>query len=1425
MRACSHRWFKGWPTYTKAAAAVVLLAGSLTAQPPDGQDEPEPPGPVLDLPLLRGARIELQVDPPDAPRRSSSNSQPELDLSAPLANLFAKAEEAVGRNDWKLAVDSLQRIVEDPEGAWILRPNGRADGDLIYDSAAKEAVRRIAQLPPDGLRAYRTLHDGVAKGLFERARAAHDVPAMRLFVDRYLLTGSGDDASDLLASWALDAGRPVEALAVLTNLSELVTDQDVSPGLIAGKLAAAYAWLGRNDDARAVLAAYRQSHTAEAAAWLLGAPIDDPSSVLGRRSATATGASTALLLKPALLDPAPWQFQLPGVTENFWPAAPDAADPDVPAEFPKNQLILESGRLFVRTQRGCVALDAEDLALVWQASSGSIASRRSTQPVENTVVVRQRRNAQGQNSRPVPQIEPIFASLSAACGLVFTIDPAARRNEQSAGVFGGILPQTSSPDAAHRLTAFDAATGLTLWQQPGTDPDDALRDVRFRAMPIEVNGNLWTVFLRRDGLFVAVIDPKDGALLRTVPLCPSVLELWESRRLLQGVASDGMVYIPSGHGMLFALDAARITPRWAVGWFDYDEGGRGSCAPIARCGLVIDPAEHSELAAFSAINGSRVWSLPVSLKAHIIGADDRNMWLQDGDGVARVSLSDGVVSWHRKLDAPSTGRAALFGGVIYVPTLYSLLCLSADGGEELAREVMPQSQAPLGNLLCTEEGLFSVDPVLVRKFPDIERAYPRTLAQYETNPRDASAAVRLAQLELLRRQPDRAYEVLKPVPHPTDERWAGRLAHARVEALLAMASDSTPLDRRIAVLQDAVRTAATSSDRIRCGLALSDHLATTGNASAAFETLSALGVSSDADEPMITMERVRAPARFELARRLRALSNELSPADVARLGDAVLAAIRQAADKLAGGVGVPEARTRLRAIADLHTIGAANQHALAALADWELERARYEQAEQLLLECARAPGGSIVSTTALASLHELYALPAVNLAGGTASPAGAGLSGKTAWTIESGAEARLPRIVRFLESDSAALTDRVVLYGQEDLVSCRSSTDGRLLWQAQLRLPEGVSDEDRRARNTTSTPRYAVADGQVAVFSGVDGLFAVGLVTGRRLWAVPREGLSSADEASVGYQAIAAHEGMLAAMPRPGRLTLMKMLDGSTVWEHDLRGESIARVWMHDRTIVTADAAGCRIHFFDRADGRLLKRALFQQGPQPPYTPPVISGGLIVGSNMVGQPDGLTGLDLASGEAVWTSALEKPAAHLFPVKEGFVGMAMLGGDVRVIEAATGRVILDSRVPGATVVTDGAMNDAVLIVRYTEVERGVRHPTVVGLDVVTGQVLWHRSGFAAVERWDQPVRMIDGLLLAVMQGDESEGRHDQPPLSVVMIDAKSGENRGAEVKFPPVPARQVIYDDWGAWPGIVLMGGPDHIRALATDSYPTPGGGF
>ena len=1445
-----------------------------------------------------------------------------VETSPTIANLFSRADEGEARKDWKFTIDCLQRVIDNPQGSLVATEEGAPQGGVLYESARQRAVRRVASLPPEGLSAYRLLFDGKAKRLLERGRAEHNPDDLWEVVHRYLLTRFGDDAVDLLASWALNAGQPNEVVRLLNDLLAMVPDADVPKELTTAKLAVAYALLGQTDKAWALMTASATEIGSSSPLERLGESLPtrletvevDPFAAWPVSGGSAARRGLMSAVKPTLVESVPWRYEMPDAAENAWRRVYHD-DPRGRLILPTTRLVADTKRLFVRTPRGCVALDRNDLLERWRMDVSDVSAASSTTgPLAP-------RTPLSLIDRDVGFEDYVTADISLGFGLVTIV---AREGE------GDYVPNPRDKGAAHglqwtltpavqrrtatgtQIIALDAETGRVVWQRGRTGhPGDPLGDVDFRSAPLQVAGRFWVPYFRRSDLYVAILDPVDGTLIDSVLLCSIGAEMdsrFRRSEALPPAASDGMVFVSSGFGILFGLNAYDYTLRWAGQYHTAltHDAIRGVSGParwlpgppvVAGDHVLIGAKESGTLLAFSGATGEFRWSAEPKGAAYIIGSDRDRVWV-GGRLVTCLSVADGKPIWTAELPSIPTGRGVLAGDVVFVPMLDGLLSFDADSGDPLEYASLPADEDPPGNLLSLDHGLLTVGPSGIRRFPDIDRSYPIALAQYEGRPSDASLTIRLAWLELLRGEPQRAYDILKTFATTAIEVDPPRAAEAvrlRVEALLAIAQLTLARggtdDDALEILIRAGEIARSAHDRLRCGLAIAHKLTTLGRNADAYRRLWDLGVSSAGQQIVPFGDHVSGMARFEIAQRLAETGAKLSRARRQELFDSVLRDIDDLGAHLTSALDPHDATARLRAIADLDSVGPVRHRATSEIAAHYIAYRRYESAEQLLRHRARSGADPVIEATNLVKICRLYALavglgvPAASAvlagldeletlvrgvtlpvsilgddAGGTESltPTGkAGLlvdkvglptqsvaawakqlrskmyeqlgydvrprsgdslelTGKLGWSVPARERARSARLVRIAENGPSVLSDRVFFQEAGNVISCLTASDGELQWKTTLRLPESFVSLSRQTRPISKEePRRAVADGQTAVFRTDEGLFAVGLATGRMLWSRAFDATALSDAKVNPDLRMAAADGLLAAMPRDGRLALMRMLDGEIIWERDLRGEAVEIIRMIDGRVVTLDAARERVHIIDRDTGRLVRRVLFDQpDPQRGAIRLVAVGGILCGPAAPSGSVGIQGVDIATGEVAWQARVDKPVAAIFKLHEQYIGVGLLGGNVRIVDAATGQLLVEHNVPGAHVIIDGTLVDGTLIVRHFASRDPKRKHAISALDLATGEELWKRSDLVTTTKLENPLRVYGDRLFAATQVKKS-GRIRRFELRFGSLDIRTGQPVGPETSILRANTAHHLNGDFAVYPlaGVVVVGTDKAILTL------------
>ncbi|MCH7923892.1 MAG: PQQ-binding-like beta-propeller repeat protein [Planctomycetes bacterium] len=1434
-----------------------------------------------------------------------------IGLSASTANLFSRADEGLARKDWKLVVDSLQRIVESQDSSLVAAGESDAASMDRFESVQWNAVRRLSNLPAEGLAAYRLIYDGRAKGMLDRASASGDEEGLRTIVERFLLTRYGDDAADRLASWLLDAGRPAEALHVLHLVLDVVADHDVSDADLWGKVAVANAMLGRNDDALRALQSLElgasegtpeSRHVALIRRFIEQNEGRWPSMSPGKQPlASARGGGTDSFhpgigpsVEPTFVEPLPWVFSF-GAPATGGTAISDDCDPDDAQPLPPWQAVVDGNRVYVRFAQGVAALRASDLQPIWATRETPTAWLDTGQTLWEILQA-------GMHSWIRPPDDDLFGSISTSRDLVFAIDrqgtgSAAEVRElfwaQRFGRMRGRLDAVGGRYLANRLAAYDAETGELVWSRGRSlDRGDELGDAEFRSVPLAVGDELWVPYFRHRDYFVGVFDPKDGSLRHEIPLC-SIEARAYARRPAQPISYGyGTVYVPSGHGILFAVDAKTHTMRWATRYAAHPEweadeanwyGGQWrATAPVVASGLVLlCAADFPELLAFSADTGRLRWMAPVLGGSYPIAADRHRVWF-GGSIVSSLSLEDGRELWSKRLNASPVGRAVRSGDRLFVPTSEGLVTLDALTGETLSLDRLPRSQTPLGNLVCGAEALFSVGSFGVRLYPDLAKSYATAGAHFETSPHDESAAYDLAWLELFQSSSERALAVLESHRAAVGDdggRGEHRLAGVWVEVLLTAASVADKASEAIHLYERAGREARSAADRLRCAFALADQRVSMGENLRACRALWAAGLGADGEEDVSLSMMVRGSARLAIGERLRRIEEDLSESERSELRRYVNEELDQATQRLSDDRYRRESLRRLRALAEMASDSREGQRALLELGRFRFQQARFEPAEQFLLAAIRSgvdrsaaaaslmvlcdvyrlsqPDDIAVLAARLEELRsrfaadlvpELYGPRSEDASGAVVDGATIGdwvesmknklpsdgvphsntmdrmsafvLSGEKAWTLATDDSRVVGRMAEFDTPEGDVPTGRLVFLSGNGFGSCVSTENGQELWKIRLRLPERFRDSLPSVAIGTDVSRRAVASGQTAVFAGRDGYFAVGLVSGKRLWSVPYAGDAQTYDPWYADMRMAIGEGVVAVLTGPHRLALLRLADGDTIWERDLQDESITYLWMLNGIVLTADERLERIHMLDREDGRLVKRILFRQ-PDPDDRPVRMAhtAGIICGPNATASRDAIFAVDATTGETRWEKTLEKPLVHLFVPQEGYIGVGMLSGGVLILDAQTGETILDRDFPVGRAAEFGVLTDGLLVVQHAiAVAAGRRRsPSLIAIDIATGEVVWVRLDLAVAGGVNGSLLVIDGVIPAIVKYP-GEGAARFRAEGLVMIDARTGKNIGADVKLVSKNSQARVLNDFRIMADRIVVGTEKKYVALHTEPF-------
>ncbi len=681
---------------------------------------------------------------------------------------MARAREGVQRQDWKLAIDSLQRIVEMP-GEHLVKSE-----ESKYESARIQAHRQIATLPAAGLQAYRTLNDAEAASLLEQARARHDPALLRTVVQRFLLTGAGDDASAILAEWLMDEGHFAEAAGLLRTIRLIYPDSDLPAWLIPSRLCICLAAMGQHQRAEELLS---QLATMPAESPLPPARLEQIRRFIGRRpvnrpveplpdwpmaggNLSRDGVQHAV--EPSLLEEHCMTAVLPIRPLTEVTAAID--DLAIKARFmPGRQIVTRGDLLIVKAAHNLVAMDADTLSPVWTTEPPIEAENPPGQNPRSQVRFLAASPAGGLQDLRQPQVLlalacPANTDVVVAEDKVLTLAypegslpiPILRGQQDVNALF--LAQQGFAGTLRNRVTAYSLEDGSFLWQSDAagftgiaTAPADEVI-CHFLAAPVPADGCLLAPCRMNNDLYLVALDPTTGEHAWHVYVCgmapTSSLGAVEAMRL---TVADAVAFVLTGQGLLAAVEIPSRSVLWAVRYPSRRPSPRQPVQtlepPVATADVLLAvPPDANQLICVDRFTGDVRWRIELSEPVQILGADRTHAWLA-GSELQMIDLQTGKPVWAKASIRPS-GRGVISGDRIYLPTAGGLIAAQASSGEPVK---LNGTGGPIvGNLLAWDGALYLAGISQVRKYPDLENGYHLAVERHRSDPANPLKAIRLA---------------------------------------------------------------------------------------------------------------------------------------------------------------------------------------------------------------------------------------------------------------------------------------------------------------------------------------------------------------------------------------------------------------------------------------------------------------------------------------------------------------------------------------------------------------------------------------------------------------------------------------------------------------------------------------------------------
>jgi len=920
--------------------------------------EPEPPAPIR--PQI------LEAD--EAMRRFAEGGGliPAYDRDA--ERWLRRAREASERNDWKLAIDTLERVIRE-HGTSIVATGEQASFRLAVDLA----IGQMANFPPEGLRAYQILSDPIANRLLERGLAEHDLNALREIADVYPVASAGARALDELTVRLLDQRRALEALDYLNKLSQYHPNY-LLPEEIGLRRALGFALMGRDRAAGAALDILEQNHGADDG---FNDRLQRLRKFLSSARATRAGEMRFSLAWPTRMGPMQnGCARIP--TPSLVSAAADYFEyplTERPQRATVSKIMRRKGRppvwravsngelLYVTCPTGLFALDLSTLKLAWRAfqKADDVPEARAIHQMQRAGRLRfQQEEIERLDEFTTTALYREYkGAVSTGLGLTFVIQQSPLVGELTPTARG--RPARSQPlssaDSAwsNAIVAYEADNGRIKWilGPGGRNVDSKLADARFYCTPVAADDELLVTYVRQSGDFYLGALDRDGKLLREVILGSGSRQAFPYYGLIEPTVLDGRVYVPTAAGLLVSVRLRDFSPLWLTAYEREDPQGSQrsrrrpwftqatwspqdewmSSPPLVTQGRVILAANDSDdLLCFNAQDGTQVWSRPRDSHRYLIGCDNERVYL-GGKTVEAVSLEDGKSIWlyQSASDDQPAGRPVLTDDAVLVATTTAIVRLDRkDGTPSEIGAIEP------GNLLALPGALYSVGPYAVAKLTDPSQAEQLVRDRLAVHPDDVAANLRLAQLlqrqgelSAARTQIDATTDLLTNMQDalPTDDivgrslldDTLARVASAHVSILHDLALDEDDDEARAALLQAAIDTARTPSDVIGAALEMAAHHYVIGDALAAARGCIALLFESRGGA--LTIDATwRVNGQIEIGRRLASYWSSLLDDEQAALAKEIRARLygHSAVDTSINGVTIVDALAGLPIATELY---------------------------------------------------------------------------------------------------------------------------------------------------------------------------------------------------------------------------------------------------------------------------------------------------------------------------------------------------------------------------------------------------------------------------------------------------------------------------------------------------------------------------
>lgn len=716
-----------------------------------------------------------------------------LEVDRRLKQVLAEAEEDLAQGKTAQALERFQFALSRAKNMlttredWTIKAGHSADAEreyVIYRSITGEIERRLAKLPPADLRLYRQTIDADAELILDGH--ANEAAALEDVVQQYFLSTHGDESAYHLALLWFDQGDYARSARMLQKILADYPDSNISPKQLRLRLALISARMRDTASAQKYWTEYQD---------LAGDDIPESVRLIysqelanAEKSPAPNGSSDSRtmqfgspsrnkdmpILPPGALDEKlsdnwimPFETQL----QQTMPNGNDNTQTLVLAGgqvvqvarsntgmmnsvqrkpldqewrangwMPARQLYFDQGRMYINGNNRVTCFDSETGRVLWMGRRYDYEPDQSIRYY--SAVNMSAPQGTGRTPITMPEVrlfgDRLHPMMTIHDGTAYALEGTlldwgkAPRDDSMQNVAYAIGTRRSRQNW---LTAYDAMTGKLKWHRAVSElPNEQGADQSgFLAAPVPFGDRLLIPVSHKGELWLYSLHQKTGATDWKVFLWDEPLEGVSPWSAVGTAIEGGDIYLATGMGLVFALDAATGKVHWAnryprngfrpnanmrafnpamlaaaigVGWMEDVVIPHGNH-------LVVMPSDYEYIMTLDRSSGNLLWDSHQSLFGgervnYCLGISGEGLFVAGRDIIRRYDITAGRVVWEQPI-VNSLGQAALTADAIYVPTEDAILKLDPATGKTLGMtEVFTPTGEPVGNLFSDGRRLYGV---------------------------------------------------------------------------------------------------------------------------------------------------------------------------------------------------------------------------------------------------------------------------------------------------------------------------------------------------------------------------------------------------------------------------------------------------------------------------------------------------------------------------------------------------------------------------------------------------------------------------------------------------------------------------------------------------------------------------------------------